>query len=111
MKKVFMLIFAVLTITLTLSACGGSSRSMNGTWVRAEGYTGGFESIIFSKGNTIDIPGVTMDAMEVSYLYIISGRELIIFTNGGDVPTLALRFGYRRDGNSIFVDDVEYIRE
>lgn len=109
-----LLIVALVTVTmLSLVACNGDS--LDGTWTRAAGETGGFSSITFD-GNNIIIPSVTdvfgdaAGAMGISYIFRIDGERLIISTSAAGVTVEAMRLSFRRDGNSIFVDDIEYVR-
>ena len=104
----------LLVLLLALAACGGSG-NLNGTWTRASGETEGFASITFS-GDNIAIPGITdtfgdaAGAMGISYVYRIDGGQLVLSTSTQGVTIEAARFSFRQDGNSIFVDGVEYTR-
>ena len=100
----------IITAVFMFAACGDDD-SIEGKWIPATGQTGGFESVTFD-GNNISIPGITaMTAMGVNYTYSISNDELIVSTSGGGVSMEALRLSFKRDGDSIFISDVEYVRE
>lgn len=115
-KQTIILLLIITTLTI-LAACGGSSgnNNLNGTWTRQAGETAGFPSITFD-GNTIAIPGITdtlgpaAAAMGISYVYAISGNQLIISTSTQGQNIEALRLSFTQDGNTITVDGVAYTR-
>ena len=114
-RKTVVMVLMISLIAVALFALSACSDSLDGTWTRVAGETGGFSSITFN-GNNIAIPGITdvlgeaAATLGISYIFRIDGEQLIVSTSTAGVTVEALRLSFRRDGNSIFVGDVEYVR-
>ena len=105
-----LMIALIVGTMLFLSAC---SDSLDGTWVPAQAGAG-FQSVTFD-GNRISIPPITImgdtPGTGINITYVISDGELIVTQSAMGVDIEISRFSFRRDGNSIFLNDVEYVRE
>jgi hypothetical protein len=116
MKKVLVLSTIILLLLVLAAACGGSdgNGSIDGTWVPAEGQIGGFASITFD-GNRISIPPATLmgdtPGTGISITYRISDGELIVTQSGAGVTAELFRLSFSRDGDTLTIEGVEYVRQ
>jgi hypothetical protein len=108
MKRFLGLTLAVLSIVLILSACGGGGDSIEGSWIpKDDSETVGFSEITF-KGNNVTFAGVP-STPGAGYVYKIDGSKLIISVKVTGAPEMEfMSFSYKKDGNSIFLNDMEF---
>lgn len=111
MKKILTLVFAVIILTLTLTACNRNSDSIDGTWVPKDAaQTVGFTEITFN-GDTVTFAGVP-STPGARYVQKVDGSTMTISIRVTGAPEMPfLTFTYSRDGDSMFLNDIEYVRK
>lgn len=101
-KTKVLALVVITTMLLAITACSGGS--LDGTWVQKDG--GGITYKF--TGKNVDI-GMTVPG--VSYTYKISGDKLIFSVTSGQNTVEYASYNFRREGKSIFIDNIEYVKE
>lgn len=104
--RVLSVIAMVLLFILPLGACGSNSSStkLSGTYVPKETNLQAYDSITFSGSDTIEFTQFTVSLGKGTYK--IDGDTLTYTSQGTSIS-----MSFRQEGNSIFVNEIEYVKK
>lgn len=104
-------ILLFIMLVISLSSCGGK---INGTYIIADEDSAPWNftvtKLVF-KGSNVTVTDLGVQAQ---CTYSIEGNTLVI--NGtttmlGSMVEVDYDYSFRRDGNSIFLDDIEFVKK